>query len=311
VQSIVFRLLPFLNPVYQPRDIRASPFGQLAEEKAARDPDELIEIAMKHGLREYGRDRQGEHHYLQTFLAAAWLYDLTGEEKHLAKAAKLAEALPEIWQKWYRDYESKPVRVISNGIVSRWNEGHHYTLSLGWLVMGAQRSPYLYTGVNAGAGSASSLAWAFDIIAADLAPEQRQRIIDGFFVPTGIQSRNHYIGDGNQQATADATAMYAGLAARNWPLVSFAYSSHHGYQAVLKRSFGDDGVQLRKNYQTYTMRPLLWMSELLYGSGLNAYKRHEKRLSQIVHADTRTRGQGGPFQDMYFWEYVKKNRLKD
>jgi hypothetical protein len=282
---------------------------QMAEKKAARDPDELIKIAMQHGLREYGKDRQDEIHYLQTFLAAAWLYDLTGDKKHLSKAAQLAEALPDIWEKWYSDYQSRPIRVISNGIVARWNEGHHYTLSLGWLVMGAQRSPYLYTGINAGAGSASALAYAFDIVAANLTLEKRQEIIDGFFLPAGIQARNHYIGDGNQQATANATAMYAGLTARNWPLVSFAYSSHHGYEAILEWCFGDDGVQLRKNYQTYTMRPLLWMSEMLYGCGVNAYERHRKRLSQIVHADTRAKGQGGPFQDMYFWEYVKHNRL--
>jgi hypothetical protein len=156
----------------------------------------------------------------------------------------------------------------------------------------------------------SGIMYAFDMLAPKLDAATRRDIINGFFVPAGIQCRNHYIGDGNQQATADVTALYAGLAARNWPLVSFAYSSEHGYGAILEWCFDDDGVQLRKNYQTYTMRPLLWAGELLHGSGLNLYERHERRLKQIVRADTRAKGMGGPFQDHHFWQYVRKNRLR-
>ncbi|MCA9067892.1 MAG: hypothetical protein KDA84_03155, partial [Planctomycetaceae bacterium] len=106
------------------------------------------------------------------------------------------------------------------------------------------------------------------------------------------------------------TAMYGGLVARNWPLVSFGYSSQHGLLEVLNESFDDDGVQLRKNYQTYTLRPILWATELLYGAGLNLYKQHKQRLTQIVNADSRAKNQGAPFEDWEFWQFIKDHRLK-
>ncbi|MFP4027305.1 MAG: hypothetical protein ACLFWL_05895 [Candidatus Brocadiia bacterium] len=283
----------------------------MAEKNAARDPKELIRNALQHGLYQYGKDRHNVTQFRKTFIASAWLYDLTGDQKYLSTATSLAKALPDIWEKWYEQYQSKSVRVISNGVVTRWNDGNHYTLSLGWLVMGTQRSPYYYgTSGNGAGGSMSALAYAFDIISPKLKRDQRQEIIEGFFLPAGIQARNHYIGDGNQQATANVMALYAGLAARNWPLVSFAVSSEHGYHGILKWCFDDDGVQIRKNYQTYTMRPMLWASELLYGCGLNFYEKHRKRYHQIVHADTRAKGKGGPFQDGYFWEFVRKKRIE-
>lgn len=286
---------------------------QQAREHAARDPQVLIQNALKHGLYQYQSDRD-EHHterYRQTLLAAAYLYDLQGDEKCLATAKELLKALPQIWQKWYAEYEQEPVRIISSGVVARWNDKSHFTLGLGWLVMGTQRSPYYY-GIsgNGQAASMGALAYAFDIIAPQLDEASRQAIIHGFFVPAGIQSRNHYIGDGNQQMTADLTAMYAGLLARNWPLVSFGYSSQHGFQEVLASSFDDDGVQLRKNYQTYTIRPIFWACELLHGAGVNVYQQHRNRLEQVIHADTQAKNMGGPFQDHEFWEFVVKERLK-
>ena len=283
---------------------------EAARRHADRAPEELIEVAMQHGLYQYGKDTHGVGQFRKTFIAAAWLYDVTGEQEYLRTATRLAEALPGIWEKFERAYRAEPVRVISNGVVARWNAGNHYTLGLGWLVLGTQRSPYYYGRSGNGAGGGmGALAYAFDVIAPKLDDARRARIIEGFFLPAGIQARNHYIGDGNQQATANVTALYAGLAARNWPLVSFAVSSEHGYHAILEWCFDDDGVQIRKNYQTYTLRPLLWASELLYGRGVNLYERYERRFAQTVNADTKAKGKGGPFQDGYFWEYVKRNRL--
>lgn len=284
---------------------------KLAEANASRDPQPLIQTALRHGLFEYGRDTKGVAQFRKTLVAAAYLHDMTGKHQYLRTATTLVEALPRIWAKWYAAYRHRPVRVISNGIVARWGEKHHYTLGLGWLVMGTQRGPYYYGRSGNGAGgSMSSIAYAFDIIADQLDPAVRQQVIDGFFLPAAIQARNHYVGDGNQQATADLTAMWGGLLARNWPLVSFGYSSEHGYRGILQWEFDDDGVQLRKNYQTYTMRPLLWTNEMLYGAGVDLYQRHRQRLTQIVHADTRAKGQGAPYQDTEFWDFVERTRMK-
>lgn len=286
---------------------------ELARTHASKDTKTLIENALQHGLYQYGyaKDTHNVGQYRQTLVSAAYLYDITGEEKYLRTAKQLLMALPDIWSKWYADYQKQPARLISSGIVARWNEQSHYTLGLGWLVMGTQRSPYYYgTSGNGRGGSMSSLAHAFDLIATHLSDKERQAIIEGFFLPVGLQARNHYIGDGNQQMTADLTAMYAGIVSRNWPLVSFGYSSEHGLLGVLEWSFDDDGVQLRKNYQTYTMRPVLWASELLHGAGHDIYPRYAKRLTQLADADTQARGQGPPFEDRGFWEFIREKRLR-
>lgn len=286
---------------------------EMAREHAAKDPKSLIDNAMRHGLYQYGysKDPHNVTQYRQTLISAAYLYDMTGEEQYLRTAKQLLEALPTIWNKWYAEYQKEPIRIVSSGIVARWKDRSHYTLGLGWLVMGTQRSPYHFgASGNGHGGSMGALAYAFDMIAAQLGEDERQRIIEGFFLPVGIQARNHYIGDGNQQMTADLTAMYAGIVAHNWPLVSFGYSSQHGLQGVLESSFDDDGVQLRKNYQTYTMRPILWACELLDGAGLDAYDLHRKRLAQIANADPRAKNQGAPFEDIEFWQFVTQRRLK-
>ena len=283
-----------------------------ARELAANDPAALIANALAHGLYRYGEnDPHKAALYRQTLTSAAYLYDLTGEEQHLRTARRLLQSLPETWRKWAEAERQQPVQLVSSGIVARWGDYSHFTLGLGWLVMGTQRSPYLYSdGGNARNGSCSSLAYAFDIMAPHLDEAERQRVITGFFLPAGLQSRNHYVGDGNQQMTADVNALYAGLVARNWPLVSFAYDSDHGLLGVLDTCFDDDGVQLRKNYQTYTLRPVLWACELLHGVGLDIYQRAAERLAQTVAADSAAKGQGGRFEDVYFWQFVKEQRLR-
>ncbi len=278
----------------------------------AKTPKQLIDNAMAHGLYQYGKSKHGVGQFRKTLIASAYLYDFTGKKEYLETATTLLKALPDIWEKFFAEYEKRSIREISSGIVCRWNDKNHYVLSLGWLVMGTQRSPYYYgTGGNGAGGGMSSLAYAFDIVAPKLDEETRQHIVQAFFVPAGIQARNHLIGDGNQQATANVTALYAGLVTRNWPLVSYAYSSGHGMHDILEWCFDDDGVQIRKNYQTYTMRPLFWTMELLHGCGLTPYKRYEDRLEQIVKADTKAKGMGGGFQDHHFWKFIKTHRLKN
>lgn len=287
---------------------------KLAREHAARDPEMLITNALGHGLYQYDEQSARDHHvnhYRQALVAATFLYDATGEEQYLRTARRLLEALPAIWSKWEAEERRQPIQLVSNGIVARWGERSHGTLGLGWLVMGTTRGPYYYgTSGNGEGGGMSSLAYAFDIIAPRLDDAGRRKIIEGFFLPAGIRTRNHYVGDGNQQMTADVTALYAGLMARNWPLVSFAYSSEHGLQAVLDTCFDDAGVQLRKNYQTYTLRPVFWALELLHGAGVDDYKRLGQRLTQLANADTAAKGQGRPFEDREFWEFVRENRLR-
>lgn len=310
-EKMQFPLLP--RPSKLPDSVLQ--FGkEVARQNAgARSPEALIEGALQYGLYRYAQDGHQAGQFRKTLTAAAYLYDFTGEEKYKQIATTLLEALPRIWQKWYEEYEKDTVREISAGIVSRWGERNHYVLGLGWLVMGTMRSPYLYRkgGGNGHAGSVSSLAYAFDIMASSLTPEERDDILEGFFVPAGLQCRNHYIGDSNQQATLDVTAMYTGLATRNWPLVSFAYSSEHGLQSIAKWCFDDDGIQIRKNYQTYTLRPMLWSMELLYGRGLNLYERDKERLELFVHANPGAKGKGKPFEDKYFWEFVEEERIKE
>jgi hypothetical protein len=58
------------------------------------------------------------------------------------------------------------------------------------------------------------------------------------------------------------------------------------------------------------MRPIFWAGEVFCGAGLNVYAAQKKRLTQIVGADTIVKGQGAPFQDVEFWQFVKDNRLR-
>lgn len=166
--------------------------------------------------------------------------------------------------------------------------------------MGTQRSPYQYSyDANAGGGSMSAMLYAYDMIAPELDPSTRKRIVEDFIVPAGLQCRNHYIGDGNQQATVNAVVLYAGLVSENWPLVAFAHSSSHSVREVLEWTFTDEGVHLRDGYQTYTLRPLFWNFELFHGVGVDLYARYESRLRKTVD-------QG--FGDTYFWNWVQNQR---
>jgi hypothetical protein len=149
----------------------------------------------------------------------------------------------------------------------------------------------------------AGILYAFDMLAPELSGAERDAFVAGFALPAGIRSRNHYVGDANQQATVDAVALYAGLAARNWPLVAFATSSEHGIPAILEWTFADDGRHIRDNYQTYALRALFFNAELLYHRGVDLYGPYRNRWE----AAASWRGRR-PFEDAYFWQFVKANR---
>lgn len=271
----------------------------MAREEASRDADQVIANAKENGIYNYNESRD-DATYRKTLIAASYLYDLTGEKKFLEKSRTLLRALPEIWEEFYAPYESKQKRLISSGIVARWNERAHFTLGLGWRLMGAQRPPYQYgTAGNNARGSMSSIFYAFDMIAQELDQDEREEIIDEFIVPAGIQSRNHLIGDGNQQSTANAVALYAGLSGGNWPLTTFATSGDHGVHEIMDWTFADNGSHIRGGYQTYTLQSMMWNAELLYALDTNFYNLHRDRLEDAYSL-------GG---NQYFWEFVTQDRV--
>ena len=264
-------------------------------------PDTLIAAAKEHGLSN-SVSSDDDRRFLKVLIASAYLYDFTGKESYLNTASALLEALPEIWTIFHEKWAQQDARLISSGIVVRRGKQSHFTLRLGWRLMGTQRSPYQYSyDHNARGGRMSALFYAFDMLASELSPALRRRIVREFIVPAGIQCRNHYIGDGNQQATVNTVALYAGLAGRNWPLVSFAYSSEHGMPGILEWTFTDAGTHIRDGYQTYTMRAIFWLTELLHGRGKNIYAVYHDRLRKAVdHPE---------FHDGHFWNFVQNRRL--
>lgn len=296
-ESLEFPLLP--PPHTLPDSIVR--FERALAEKWARiaPASELIAEATARGL---SNSEGGSRRFLRALIASAYLYDRTGEPDHLEKAARLLEALPGMWNAFYDQWAEREPRLISAGIIARMGDRPHFTLRLGWRLMGTQRSPYQYNyDHNARGGGMSALFYAFDMVAADLEPAVRTRIIEEFIVPAGIQCRNHYIGDGNQQATVNAVALYAGLAGRNWPLVSFAYSSEHGLPGILEWTFSDAGAHIRDGYQTYTLRPVFWLAELLYGRAKNIYDVYRERLQKAVEHPS--------FGNPYFWRFAAERRF--
>jgi hypothetical protein len=276
------------------------------DEGLARDiatgvsPQSLIDSAKKEGIYDYSSSGSASS-WNDVLVAAAYMYKMTGEQKFLNTASQLIDGAPEIWDANYEEYLNQQHRVVADGIIAERGDSWHYTLGLGWRLMGTQRSPYQYSeGHNSSGGSMSSLFYAFDMVASELEPNVRREFINEFAVPAGIQCRNHLIGDGNQQATVNSVALYAGMAAENWPLVAFAHSSQHSFDSVIKWEFTDDGTHTRDGYQTYALRPIFWNLELMNGVGVNMYDSHEDRLEKLVN-------QG--FNDMYFWNWAKGKRL--
>jgi hypothetical protein len=292
-------------PLYPPPSTLPDDLLFFDEEAARRmaerqSPEALIHQALENGIYNYSEGIDASA-FRKALVSSAYLYDLTETKKYLRISETLLQALPRIWDEHYGEWTQQSVRQIASGIVVRWREDFHYTLGLGWRLAGTQRSPYQYSrDANAANGGMSSIIYAFDMLAPDLTPTTRRAFIHEFLVPAGIQCRNHYIGDGNQQATVNAVTLYAGLAARNWPLAAFAYNAEHGVKGVLKWTFTDEGVHIRDGYQTYALRPIFWNAELLHGVGIPFYEHHEERLREVV---------GAGFDDRTFWTFVKQHRL--
>ena len=212
----------------------------------------------------------------QGLSSAAFLYDYTGDKTYLEQCKRILLLLTEIYAKKQEEWRKQDVRRISAGIIT----GN--TLGVGFQVGGTQRPPYIYSyNGNSRGGVMSGVMNNFDLVSADLDQETRDRIIRQFLLPAGIQCRNHYIGPGNQQSTVNYVTMYAGLVTRNWPLVSFAYSSEHGLLNNIIWAFDDDGLSLEGHYQTYTINPMLHTLELLYYRGLDHY---DSRFYNVVHS---------------------------
>ena len=269
----------------------------LARSCLHKPPKELIRELMAAPLYRNARGKGRETGFHQALIASAYLYHFTGEKKYFETAKKLLGALPDFWKKCYKEWSGEPVRLISHGVM----EGN--TLSLGWRIGGTQRPPYQYSwGGNARAGVVSSSAYAFDMLAPELDEGLKKRFIQEFLLPAAIQARNHYIGDGNQQATANIVTLYGGLVNRNWPLVSFAVTSEHGIHGITDWCFADSGRHIRNKYQTYSVQSMLWTMELLYALDIDLYRKYEDRYAKLV---------GHGFQHQYFWQFVKKHRLKD
>ena len=104
-------------------------------------PDTLIAAAKEHGLSN-SVSSDDDQRFLKALIASAYLYDFTGKESYLNTASALLEALPEIWTIFHEKWAQQDARLISSGIVVRRGKQSHFTLRLGWRLMGTQRSPY-------------------------------------------------------------------------------------------------------------------------------------------------------------------------
>ncbi|GMV81256.1 MAG: hypothetical protein AMXMBFR7_24400 [Planctomycetota bacterium] len=199
--------------------------------------------------------------------ACAWLYEATGEKQYLEKGTAMLLRAADLAPKLIAEWRAQPIRRISQGIFTA------NTLGMGFRIAGTQRPPYLEE--NHGVIN------DFDLLAKDMDPEARLKIVTGFLLPIGVHVRNHYFGLGNQQCTVNYLAMYCGMVARNWPLVAFTYSSEHGLLNHFKWGYDDDGLCTEGHYQTYTINPMLWQTELLLGRG---YDHYDRRWYEIIHS---------------------------
>lgn len=226
--------------------------------------------------------------YSEGLTACAWLYDATGNRKFLDKGTalllKAADMFPDMAAQWKQTRYSP----ISCGVFAP------NVLYLGWAT-GSMRAPYH--------SARHGIFNDFDLLAADMPAADRERIIADFLVPAAIQMRNHYVGLTNQQDVSNYPVMYAGLVARNWPLVSHAYDSSHGVLNQIRYGFSDDGLAGEGNYHRPAIDPILYTAELLLPRGIDLY---DDRLYSILHsraAEVIQKGYTVPFRD-----YVDEHR---
>lgn len=245
---------------------------------AQATPDDLVEaidppLGPLTGLKGLFVDRQkdtpsgqADLRYRNGLTACAFLYDQGGDRVYLAKGTQLLLKAAELFPEMAAEWRKAPGSPISHGILTP------AMLRLGWIT-GSMRWPYSY--------DRHGMFNDFDLLAKDMEPGARERIIKDFIVPAAVQMRNHYFGLNNQQDVVNYPVLYAGLAARNWPLVSHAWNSSHGILNQLRYNFDDDGLAGEGNYHKPAIEPILCAAELLLPRGIDLY---DERLHSILHS---------------------------
>lgn len=214
--------------------------------------------------------------YLNGLTACAFLYDATGEKKYLDKGTALLLRAAELFQRDLAVWRKFPVIVGSHGILG----GN--TLSLGWAT----------GGYNAPFGMKShGMFNDFDLLAHDMDPATREKILRDFIVPAAVRMQQHILYY-NAQAVADYPILYAALASRNWALASHAFSSQRGIANLMQWSFDEEGCAIEGHYHASTIEPLLWCAELLYRQGISLY---DLRMGTILHSRS-AQAAGYPFR---------------
>lgn len=210
--------------------------------------------------------QQADSRFREGLTACAFLYDFTGDKRYLEKGTQFLLKAAELFPAWVDAWRQIPSSPISHGIFSA------NTLRTGWAT-GSMRWPYAY--------ERHGMFNDFDLLAHDMDPAAREKIIRDFLVPAAIQMRNHYFGLTNQQDVVNYAVLYAGLASRNWPLVSHAFDSEHGLLNQIRFNFDDEGLAGEANYHKPTIEPILYACELLRARGIDLY---DQRLYTILHS---------------------------
>lgn len=203
--------------------------------------------------------------FLDGLSACAFLYDATGDRGYLEKGTALLLRAAELFQRDLAVWRGFPVIVGSHGILA----GN--TLQLGWAT-GGFSAPFSL--------QRHGMFNDFDLLARDMDPRAREKILRDLIVPAAVRMQQHVMYF-NAQAVVDYAIMYAGLASRNWPLVSYAYSSERGITNLMQWSFDEEGCSFEGHYQASTIDPLLWAAELLYRQKVNLY---DFRMGTILHS---------------------------
>ncbi|MFM9058881.1 MAG: hypothetical protein ACKOSQ_07150 [Planctomycetaceae bacterium] len=203
--------------------------------------------------------------YLDGLSACAFLYDATGDSRYLDKGTAMLLRAAQLFQRDLAAWRKFPVIVGSHGILG----GN--TLALGWATGGFSAPFTLYRH-----GMFNDL----DQLARDMDPRARETILRDLIVPAAVRMQQHVLYF-NAQAVVDYPMLYAGLATRNWPLVSYAFSSERGIANLMQWSFDEEGCSLEGHYHASTIEPLLWAAELLHRQGVDLY---DRRMGTILHS---------------------------
>lgn len=203
--------------------------------------------------------------YLDGLSACAFLYDATGDRRYLDKGTAMLLRAAQLFQRDLGAWRKFPVIVGSHGILG----GN--TLALGWATGGYSAPFTLYR---------HGMFNDFDLLARDMDPRARETILRDLIVPAAVRMQQHVLYF-NAQAVVDYPMLYAGLAARNWPLVSYAFSSERGIANLMQWSFDEEGCSLEGHYHASTIEPLLWAAELLHPQGVDLY---DFRMGTILHS---------------------------